>query len=105
MEPLLAPHYARLLDLVPKSFEALACQLEAQHKPSTQSRPAYWLARVVAAACFGERHLWEDMGLADQTQLRMLLCKEFPALSMRNRQGTRWKHFLLTELSRPSHHS
>lgn len=97
LEPLLAPHYERLLSLAPDHFHAMVALL-TEHHTGPDGDPLPWLPRVVAAACFGERHLWQDLGLADRGQVRTLLLTEFPSLGLRNTQGLRWKRFLFKEL-------
>lgn len=59
---------------------------------------ANWLSRVMATACFGERHLWQDLGLAAPDQLRTIFLTHYPSLGLRNTQGMRWKQFLFKEL-------
>ena len=37
-----------------------------------------WLAHAIAAACYGERELWEDLDLGGRDDLGRLLQKYFP---------------------------
>ena len=96
--PLQADQYARLLNLVPERFHALHELLSAHHDRARREPSGHWLPRVVAAACFGERHLWQDLGLSDREQVRTLFLTEFPSLGLRNTRGLRWKRFIFLEL-------
>jgi nitrogen fixation protein NifQ len=54
---------------------------------------AQHLARGLAEACMGPRHLWEDLGLANRGQLNALMAEHFTALHQRNVNNMRWKKF------------
>lgn len=90
--------YNRLRQNVPAEFEALVVLMTRLRSTTTDEPQAEWLARVVAAACFGERHLWEDLGLADRDELSQLLERYFEPLYSRNQKSLRWKRFLFAEL-------
>ena len=53
-----------------------------------------WLAFIVAVACAGRGHLWQDLGLADRGELSHLLFHAFPALARQNSGDMKWKKFL-----------
>lgn len=57
-----------------------------------------WMARIVAAACQGQDHLWQDMGLWSRSQLTELLMRNFPALAEKNIHNMKWKKFLYKQL-------
>lgn len=57
-----------------------------------------WLAHAIAVACFGEDHLWQDLGLPNREALSDLLARRFPSLFVRNTKGMRWKKFFYKEL-------
>lgn len=98
LEPMPRRAYAVLADTVPQTFGQLVDLLLAHREPSAD--PAYcdWLARAVAAACFGDRHLWEDLGLDGRNAVSCLLEQYFRPLYLRNTQDLRWKRFLFAEL-------
>jgi nitrogen fixation protein NifQ len=56
------------------------------------------VAHAVACACFGHRHLWQDIGLRNRNELSGLLAKHFYHLSIRNTGNLRWKRFIFEEL-------
>ena len=51
------------------------------------------MAIVIATACLGAKHLWQDLGLVDRAQLRSLLTFNFPSLVALNTRDMRWKRF------------
>jgi nitrogen fixation protein NifQ len=61
-------------------------------------RESRWLAYAIATCCFGDDHLWQDMGLPSRQALSELLARHFPALSARNTGGMRWKKFFYKQL-------
>lgn len=56
------------------------------------------LARVVAQACLGENHLWQDLALPHREALSDLLRENFPALHAKNTGNMRWKKFFYRQL-------
>ncbi|MFZ6645920.1 nitrogen fixation protein NifQ [Undibacterium sp. TJN25] len=59
-----------------------------------------WLARAIAAAGFGSRHLWQDLGMSGRSDVSALLRLFFPALYAGNVHNYKWKKFLFAELGR-----
>lgn len=57
-----------------------------------------WLAEIVACACMGMDHLWQDMGLWSRKELSELMHRNFPALAQRNDRDMKWKKFLYKQL-------
>lgn len=57
-----------------------------------------WVAEVIASACMGSDHLWQDMGLWTRADLSALISRNFPALAARNDQDMKWKKFLYKQL-------
>ena len=57
-----------------------------------------WLAGAVAAACLGDNHLWQDLGLANRQELSELLGTRFPALYAKNTGNMKWKKFFYKQL-------
>lgn len=51
------------------------------------------MATIIAHACMGFRHLWEDLGLESRQLLRSLMTDCFPELVTLNQQDMRWKKF------------
>lgn len=63
------------------------------------------IAGTLAYACFGRRHLWQDLGLQGRAEVSRLLLRYAPALAAGNTRGIRWKRYLFerlgTQLGRP----
>lgn len=57
-----------------------------------------WIIGLLVAACLGEDHLWQDLGLWSRAQLTNLLNYNFPELAARNTQDMKWKKFLYKQL-------
>jgi len=57
-----------------------------------------WLAEIIAAACMGMDHLWQDLGLFSRGELSELMRLNFPALAVRNDRDMKWKKFLYKQL-------
>ncbi|MGC2458195.1 MAG: nitrogen fixation protein NifQ [Gallionellaceae bacterium] len=56
------------------------------------------VAHLVAAACMGTDHLWQDLGLPDRMALSSLLCWHFPTLAEKNTGDMKWKKFFYKQL-------
>jgi len=57
-----------------------------------------WLAAIVARRSLLANHLWQDLGLADRSQLTTLFQRHFPELARRNRADMKWKKFFYRQL-------
>ena len=57
-----------------------------------------WMAEIVAAACMGNDHLWQDLGLWSRTDLSRLMTDNFPHLAAKNDRDMKWKKFLYRQL-------
>ncbi|SBT07899.1 Protein NifQ [Candidatus Accumulibacter aalborgensis] len=53
-----------------------------------------WIAEMVATACAGRDHLWQDLGLAARDELSALMRMNFPELARANTSDMKWKKFL-----------
>lgn len=65
---------------------------------SVDDREAYWLSRIVAVACVGNDHLWQDMGLWSRNDLSRFMRDNFHSLAERNVKDMKWKKFLYKQL-------
>ncbi|MCW2312679.1 nitrogen fixation protein NifQ [Rhodoferax antarcticus] len=61
---------------------------------AAESAAEVWLAQIVAFACCGRDHLWQDLGLANRSELSVLMTVAFPALAALNVGDMKWKKFL-----------
>jgi len=57
-----------------------------------------WMALIVASACMGADHLWQDLGLWSRADLTQLMAGNFPGLSALNSHDMKWKKFLYKQL-------
>lgn len=57
-----------------------------------------WIAQLIATACQGRQHLWEDLGVWNRASLGQLLAHNFPDLAARNTRDMKWKKFLFKQL-------
>ena len=56
------------------------------------------VASIVALACLGDDHLWQDLQLASRVELGVLLRRWFPALAAKNTGDMKWKKFFYKQL-------
>lgn len=52
------------------------------------------VADILATACIGMDHLWQDLGFASRDELSKLMWINFPALARANTGDMKWKKFL-----------
>jgi len=90
--------YALCASQAPALFAPLTELLLAQRAPGLAERPARWLAHALAAASFGSRHLWQDLGLSGRAEVSRLMQLCFPALAQQNTADLKWKRFLFLAL-------
>ncbi len=63
-----------------------------------------WMAKILAAACLGDSHLWRDIGMASRSMLKDLIEYYFPSLAKKNTQNMRWKKFFYKQLCEAEGH-
>lgn len=56
------------------------------------------VAHLVATACMGGDHLWQDLGLPGRKALSTLLSRHFPTLAAKNSGDMKWKKFFYKQL-------
>jgi nitrogen fixation protein NifQ len=56
------------------------------------------VAHLVATACMGGDHLWQDLGLPERKALSALLTGHFPLLAAKNTGDMKWKKFFYKQL-------
>ncbi|MEH6825383.1 MAG: nitrogen fixation protein NifQ, partial [Motiliproteus sp.] len=62
------------------------------------SNTVRWVGELIATACQGSDHLWQDLGVWDRTSLSALLQHNFPTLAAKNSRDMKWKKFLFKQL-------
>ena len=70
-------------------------QLLMRH-PAPDAPFATAFAAIIATACAGRDHLWQDLGLANRGELSQLMAVNFPVLAEANARAgdMKWKKFL-----------
>ena len=56
------------------------------------------ITNILATACAGRDHLWQDLGLANRDELSRLMWINFPALARDNTGDMKWKKFLYRQV-------
>ena len=56
------------------------------------------VAELVALACLGDNHLWQDLQLGNRAELALLLGHWFPSLVAKNVHDMKWKRFFYKQL-------
>lgn len=72
-------------------------QLLLEHAAARDEQHRY-VAHLVASACMGHDHLWQDLGLPNRKALSALLSTHFPTLAARNSGDMKWKKFFYKQL-------
>jgi nitrogen fixation protein NifQ len=65
---------------------------------AVQNQETEWLIAIIVAACLGNDHLWQDLGLWSRNDLSALLFHNFPEMAARNDRDMKWKKFLYKQL-------
>ena len=65
---------------------------------ANDSRDVAWMASIVATACAGSDHLWQDLGLSRRDELSLLMWANFPGLALANNADMKWKKFLYRQV-------
>lgn len=73
-------------------FEDLLQLLQAHRAGNCESEIG--MAHTVAYSCCGRDHLWQDLGLANRTELSLLMQTAFPELAAQNTGDMKWKKFI-----------
>lgn len=53
-----------------------------------------WAAHILATACAGSDHLWQDLGFSSRDELTRLMWVNFPDLARANSGDMKWKKFI-----------
>ena len=72
-------------------------QFLLDHRADEQPSRAGW-PQILAAACAGRDHLWQDLGLTGRHELSQLIALNFPALAQANDGDMKWKKFIYRQL-------
>ncbi len=65
---------------------------------SSKQVSAAWLADILAIACHGQDHLWQDLGLWSRKDLSDLMARNYPELAKKNDKNMKWKKFIYKQL-------
>ncbi|MFN3987142.1 MAG: nitrogen fixation protein NifQ [Rhodocyclaceae bacterium] len=85
-------------DCLPRhpEFDDLSRFLAAEADPAVPGSDD--VALVLATACMGSEHLWQDLGLPSRRELSQLIALNLPALARANERDMKWKKFFYREL-------
>lgn len=72
-------------------------KLLADHRASERDSEALFVT-ILATACNGRDHLWQDLGLSGREELTRLMWVNFPALARANTGDMKWKKFLYRQM-------
>ncbi|PZP36592.1 MAG: nitrogen fixation protein NifQ [Roseateles depolymerans] len=67
--------------------------LLAHAAPGPDAARTEAVAEVIALACLGDNHLWQDLQLGSRAELTALIERHFPRLAARNQPPMKWKKF------------
>lgn len=81
-------------------YDAIVELLVRERTPGLDAAAAARVAGLIAAGCFGERHLWHDMGLSSREELRSILEAAFSPFAAGNSKDMRWKKYVYRRLCR-----
>jgi nitrogen fixation protein NifQ len=85
-------HYTARAEIpIPEKEDLLKLLLE--HR-ALEHHSEIWIAEIVASACAGRDHLWQDLGLTHRDELSKLMWVNFPELARANSADMKWKKFL-----------
>jgi len=85
------PATARQVEAIPEWDELQKLLLDHRARKSPSE---LLIANIVASACAGRDHLWQDLGLLNRNELSQLMWLNFPALASLNTGDMKWKKFL-----------
>lgn len=85
------PKVSREVEVIPE-WEDLQCLLLKNRGCAHPSE--LLMANIVATACAGRDHLWQDLGLSNRDELSRLMRINFPGLAKANTGDMKWKKFL-----------
>lgn len=94
--------FARIECLVPKVYHDLRLMLFQNRTRLVDAILADYLSRALAGACFGNRQLWEDLGLANDEELTSFIATFFVPLQLRHKRCHHWKRQFFRDLYTPS---
>ena len=100
LEPMIDTQYDVFLKSIPNEFNELFDLLRSKRSNSISNKDGELLSRIITAACFGNRRLWQDIGLGSRDEISALIATVFPQLYQNNSNNLKWKRFLFSELAR-----
>jgi len=91
-------NYALVERLIPQTFHELRLFLFQHRTHFLDAIHAGYLSRALAAACFGYRPLWQDLGLDNEDALLALLKTFFSPLIRKHWRCRYWKRLFFSQL-------
>ncbi len=90
--------FRHLEGLTPRSFHEIRLMLFQRRTRLVDRFHADLLARAIAGACFGNRSLWQEIGLPDEEALSSFIQTFFAPLAQKHKHCRNWKRQLLKDL-------
>lgn len=81
------------LDEEETQLHALLARFQSDTAPLTT-----WITSIVARRAMSPRHLWQDLGLLERSELTRLMNGWFPTLASTNVDNMKWKKFFYRKL-------
>lgn len=78
---------------LPCEFGDLVDMLVDGQTPGADALAVRWAAHALACGCFGNTHLWQDMGLSGREDVSALLVENFRPVFDANVTDMKWKKF------------
>lgn len=94
------PHARFDVDERRVEYDAIVELLVRERTPGLDIEAAERVAGLIAAGCFGEQHLWRDLGLSSREELRAMLEAAFAPFAAGNTRDMRWKKYIYRRLCR-----
>ena len=91
----LAPRMQGRRDEITDLMELLREHADPAAGAAADSHAIAW---AIACASLGDRHLWQDLGLASRGDLSALIGHWFPGLAAGNSHDMKWKKFFYRQL-------
>ena len=81
----------REVEAIPEREDILKLLLDHRAR---ETRSELLMASILATACAGRDHLWQDLGFSGREELTRLMWVNFPALARANTGDMKWKKFI-----------
>lgn len=88
-------HWAREAIPIPEVADIVSLLVDYR---ANEHASELWVATILATACAGRDHLWQDLGFMGRDELSRLMWVNFPELARANTGDMKWKKFIYRQL-------